>query len=359
MDTTFSPLKSLRIAGFRAFQDLAIPQLGSVNLIVGKNGVGKTCLLEALLIYMNQAAPQVIWQILESRDAGERSPEMEYALEALRHLFRGRERLQKSHVMSLSVGEAGEASRFVRFSLAWPLSQLTSKLRNFPGVKKERGPGILVETGSGTIIAESVNWFVEPLGPLQQSNQRCVFVPANGMDAAEITRLWDRVALTEAEEDVLSSLRLIQPEISKVNLIVPQQQGEKQNRIPVARLMDEPEPVPLRSLGEGMVRLMGIALALANARNGMLLLDEIESGLHYTVQPEMWKLIFATAKRLNIQVFAATHSWDSITAFQQAVQTYPTEGLLVRLERKNGNITSTVFDERKLTIATRDDIEVR
>jgi predicted ATPase len=90
-----------------------------------------------------------------------------------------------------------------------------------------------------------------------------------------------------------------------------------------------------------------------------LLLDEIESGLHYTVQPEMWKLIFATAKRLNIQVFAATHSWDSITAFQQAVQTYPTEGLLVRLERKNGNITSTVFDERKLTIATRDDIEVR
>jgi len=261
--------------------------------------------------------------------------------------------------MRLSVGEDGETSQFVRLSLAWPLSKLTSKLRNFPGVKNETGPGVLVETGSGVMIGEPVNLFVQSLVLPQQSNQRCVFIPANGMDTAEITRLWDRVALTEAEEDVLTSLRLIQPKISKVNLIVPQQQDEKQNRIPVARIIDEPEPVPLRSLGEGMVRLMGIALALANARNGMLLLDEIESGLHYTVQPEMWKLIFATAKRLNIQVFAATHSWDCITAFQQAVQAYPTEGLLIRLERKNGNITSTVFDERKLAIATRDQIEVR
>jgi len=359
MNITFTPLKSMRVAGFRTFRDLVIPQLGSVNLIVGKNGVGKTCLLEALYVYMNQAAPQAIWQIIESRDEGERSGEIEYALEALRHLYYGRERLQKSHVMRLSVGEAGETDQFVNLSLVWPLSQLTSKLHNYPEVKNEQGPGVLVETGSGTILAEPVKLFVQPLLPPQQSKQRCIFVPANGLDAAETTRLWDRVALTEAEEDVLSSLSLIQPKISKVNLIVPPQQGERQIRIPVARLMGESEPVPLRSLGEGMARLMGLALALASARNGMLLLDEAESGLHYTVQPDMWKLIFTAAQRLNIQVFAATHSWDCITAFQQAVQEYPQKGLLIRLEQKNGNITSTIFDERKLTIATRDQIEVR
>jgi hypothetical protein len=308
---------------------------------------------------MNQAAPQVIWQILESRDEGERSAEIEYVLEGLRHLFWGREHLQKNQPVSFSIGAANGSAQFVKMTLAWPLSQMRERVQNLPQVKHESDPGVLIEASPATVIAEPLNLFVQPLIPPQQLNQRCVFIPANGMDTTEITRLWDRVALTEAEEDVLSSLRLIQPKISKVNLIAPQQAGGKQKRIPVARLIDESEPVPLRSLGEGMARLMGIALALANARNGMLLLDEIESGLHYTVQPEMWKLIFMTAKRLNVQVFAATHSWDCIAAFQQALQADPTEGMLIRLGKKNGGITSTVFDERKLTIATRDQIEVR
>jgi len=283
MDTTLSPLKSLKVVGFRAFESLEIPQLGSVNLIVGKNSVGKTCLLEALWVYMNRAAPQVIWQILESRDEGERSAEIEYVLEALRHLYWGRERLQRNRPISFSIGSANGSPQSVKMTLAWPLSQMRDKVHNLPQVKGEKEPGVLIEASPATIIAEPIKLFIQPLIPPQQSNQRCVFIPANGMDAEEITRLWDRVALTEAEEDVLSSLRLIQPQISKVNLIVPQQREGKQNRVPVARLTGESEPVRLRSLGEGMARLMGLALALVNARNGMLLLDEIESGLHYLV----------------------------------------------------------------------------
>ncbi len=358
MDNPLSPLKSLKITDFRIFEGLEIPQLGSVNLIVGKNGVGKTCLLEALWIYMNQAAPQAIWQLIEGRDEGKRSAEIEYVLDALRHLYWGRERLLKPGVMRLSIGEMGETEQFVKFSVAWPLSQLTSAFRNFPKSKEEHGPGVLIETGAGTLIAEPVSLFVQPFAP-QQLNQRCVFIPANGMSEMDVIRLWDQVALTEAEEDVLASLRLIQPKISRVNLIVPWQQGEGQKRIPVVKLEDEKEPVPLRSLGEGMARLMGIALALVNARNGVLLIDEIESGLHYTVQAEMWKLIFATARRLNIQVFAATHSWDCITAFQQAAQENEQAGLLIRLENRRGKIIPTIFSQQELSIATQDQIEVR
>lgn len=83
------------------------------------------------------------------------------------------------------------------------------------------------------------------------------------------------------------------------------------------------EPLPLYSLGDGMYRALGIALALANARNGILLIDEFENGLYYTVQPDIWQLIFQVARRLNIQVFATTHSWDCIEAFQQAMQKEP------------------------------------
>jgi predicted ATPase len=183
------------------------------------------------------------------------------------------------------------------------------------------------------------------------------FVKANGLDTAQISRLWDNIALTDLEGDVLDALRIIAPDVQRINLI-----GEEgiQGRIPIVKIASLAEPVPLRSLGEGMNRLFGLILAIVNAKDGLLLLDEVESGLHYSVLPEVWRLLFTVAQRLNVQVFATTHSWDCITAFQQAAaENAEEEGVLIRLEMKKGEIAATTFDESKLTIATREQIEVR
>ena len=61
-------LDSLEIRNFRALSDLRIERLGQVNLIVGKNNVGKTAFLEALWLYANRGLPAVILQILETRN---------------------------------------------------------------------------------------------------------------------------------------------------------------------------------------------------------------------------------------------------------------------------------------------------
>ncbi|MCI0615553.1 ATP-binding protein, partial [bacterium] len=61
-------LKSLEICNFRAFRHLRVNTLGRVNLIVGKNNIGKTCLLEALRLYARRGSPDVIIDLLESRD---------------------------------------------------------------------------------------------------------------------------------------------------------------------------------------------------------------------------------------------------------------------------------------------------
>ena len=120
------------------------------------------------------------------------------------------------------------------------------------------------------------------------------------------------------------------------------------------------EPLPLYSLGDGMLRTLGIALALVNAKDGLLLIDEFENGLYYTVQPELWRFIFQVARRLNVQVFATTHSWDCIEAFQKAAGVdQEDEGLLIRLESKKGEITAMLYDKQELGIATREQIEVR
>ncbi len=108
-----------------------------------------------------------------------------------------------------------------------------------------------------------------------------------------------------------------------------------------------------------MNRLFGIALALVHAKDGLLLVDEIENGIHYSVQPDLWRLVFEMATRLNVQVFATTHSYDCIKAFEEAARESEEEGVLVRLARKGDRTLVGEFDERELEIAVEGEIEVR
>ena len=78
------------------------------------------------------------------------------------------------------------------------------------------------------------------------------------------------------------------------------------------------------------------------------------------MQSDLWRFIFRLSRSLNAQVFATTHSWDCIEAFQRAArEDHQEEGLLIRLESKKGKIGVTLYDEQELTIATREHIEVR
>jgi predicted ATPase len=183
-----------------------------------------------------------------------------------------------------------------------------------------------------------------------------VNVSANGVDSFQVGRLWDTVALTPFEDDVVDALRIIAPGVERISLI-----GDRPvERSVVVKMPGFGRPIPLRSMGDGMSRMLGIALSLVSARDGVLLVDEIENGIHYSVQSELWELVFRTARRLNVQVFASTHSWDCIEAFQAAAQADPyEEAALIRLEQSAEGVRTTIFSEHELAVAARRHIEVR
>jgi hypothetical protein len=186
----------------------------------------------------------------------------------------------------------------------------------------------------------------------------CVFVsPYGGERTATLGTLWDRIALTDLENDVVDTLRIIDTHISKVSMIGGER--TRQMRTAIVRSDSLSRPVQLRSFGDGLNRLFGIILSLVNAKDGLLLIDEFENGMHHTVQTDVWRAIFKLATRLDIQVVATSHSWDAVEAFQQAASETPEEGVLIRLSRKGEDIIPTVFREDELAIATRDHIEVR
>jgi predicted ATPase len=366
-------LDSLEIQEFRAYSHLLIEHLGRVNLIVGKNNVGKSTFLEALWLYTQRARPSVLVELLRSRDELSRSPRLseegtsdsKESIWDIKHLFYGHADLREAY-KSISIGPVNTPDQTLSLSIRWYISEpddegsIQRRPIDDPSKRPDAEPFIVTQIGSRIPRLYRLDRVMDRrYGPGLSSDIEiisCRFIRANGLSTEEIAQLWDSVALTDWEETVIDALHIIAPEVRRISFLGSQ----VRHRIPVVRVQGLAEPVSLRSMGEGMNRLLGVVLALVNARNGILLIDEIESGLHYTVQMDIWRLIFGIAHQLNVQVFATTHSWDCIEAFQKAaVEDVKDEGLLIRLENKDFGIGVTFFSERQLSIATREQIEVR
>lgn len=371
-------LDSLKVQGFRAFEDLQVEKLGRVNLITGKNNVGKTCLLEALQVYARRGEPNVLQSLLVRRDETYTSNSMKQdeaakLLSDVKHVFYGRPEMDSGRC-HLQIGSLRDHENRVSidldsfgafqddfgddFKLPTSLSDELKATR----ISESKMQVMMVDRGSKiTAVPFLPSYFRNRfLAGISDEAIPHTFVWSKGIDNQILSLWWDKIALTPMEDEVIEALQIIVPNLSRVNLVSASAREGNPERIPVVRIKEQAAPLPMKSLGEGINRMFGLALALVSSGGGLLMVDEVETGLHYSVQTDMWRLVFKTAKRLNIQVFATTHSSDCIRAFEEAAhEDEETEGVLIRLENKKGSVVAVPFDERKLEIATREGIEVR
>ena len=345
-------LPSLEITNFRAFRQLRIERLARVNLIVGKNNVGKSSLLEALWLYACRGDPSIISEQLAVREESALQNSftgLSPSSHALRNLF-----FQRPDVIA-------QGGRLSIGSDDVPDQRLTIAIEHHPDPSPQlrgRVPLFVLRVG------DKAHFFTDPIHTTLDAHTLLgisliphSIIVARDLPPQYVTTLWDRIALTNREEDVVMALRILAPEIERVNMLADPAVGPQ--RIAMARVQGNRQPIALRSYGDGMLRLFVLALALVNAPQGMLLVDEIENGLHYAALPDMWRLIFDVAARLNVQVFATTHSWDCIEAFQIAAAATVEEGEAIRLGWKGRDVVATLFNEQELALIVRDQIEVR
>ena len=370
-------IRTIAIERFRAFRELKIEGLGRVNLITGRNNTGKSSVLEALRILTSDASPAVIYSILRYReeDVGENEEQSSIAdvegLFQVSALFSGFPDLSASVEPIAISTNSGSRPMNLTLHIGW-----FSEERDSDGNRKfipqqedlfgegDGVPALVMETGNTERVLRLDSFRRYPYRSRLRSELRdesrmpCIFVsPYGGERTATLGALWDKIALSARERDVVEALRIIDPEISAVSMVGGE--GPRRTRTAIVRADNIARPVPLRSFGDGLNRLFGIILSLVNAKDGILLIDEFENGMHHTVQLDAWRTVFRLAHKLNIQVFATSHSWDSIEAFQKAAAETPEKGVLVRLSRKGEHIIPTVFGEDELAVATRDKIEVR
>ena len=184
----------------------------------------------------------------------------------------------------------------------------------------------------------------------------CVHVGPSGLDDAALRSLWEKVVLSDAKKDVIDAMRIIAPETEDFALLHPQDQVSSLR----LRVKDQDGPVPIKIMGDGMNRLFGLGMALGCAKGGILLVDEIENGIHWSVLPEVWRFIVKVAKLLDVQVFATTHSNDCLKAFQVGTKDDPDmDGVAVRIEKKDGEFSAEIFDEKRLALIVKEAIEIR
>jgi AAA15 family ATPase/GTPase len=75
---------------------------------------------------------------------------------------------------------------------------------------------------------------------------------------------------------------------------------------------------PLSAFGDGLRRVVMIALTLPNIRKGILLIDEIETAIHVSVLNEVYQWLFQACEKYDIQLFATTHSLEAVDALLSA-----------------------------------------
>ena len=295
-------IDSINIKNFLTFDSLEIDSLKRINLIGGKNNAGKSSLLQALLILISEGENRVINTILKNRGVFDEASKTTY--KKLYHSGR------KNGLANLIIND---------FTL--------QKIPNhdvYDSVYKGKKEGL-----SPSIVAN--------LGYDHFS-----YVPAHSQ-LKRIEKVWNTIALTKDEDIVIEIMqKVIDNRISKLQI------GSLAIRTQVDGM-----PVDIKTLGEGVSRILYIAICLVAAKNKYLLIDEIETGLHYTAQEKLWDIIFEYAHKWNIQVFATTHSRDTIQAFKYACTKHEENGSIdaqyLRLQKnRSGNFEAITFDSKSL-----------
>ncbi|MCK4564200.1 MAG: AAA family ATPase [Verrucomicrobia bacterium] len=359
-------IKSFEIENFRLFDHLKINRLSRVNLVAGKNNTGKSAFLEAALLHYARMSEHILFELLEIRqeDSGAfLAAAFDDNLHPFRHIF-------KKH----SLPEPGQPGiKLSAGSSDYVSVKVGTYIRNMEG-----HPGELKEVptnDSGDHFDEMIIRYLivserntEKLDagrkislsyqPRRSGKNGFAYgiVPPCGPSDSSVAAMWDKTSLGNESDKVIEALRLLEPESLRLSFI---ERDGSRARVPFVKLDCFDEPVPLKSLGDGMTRILHIILSLVSCKGGVLLIDEFENGLHWSVQPKVWKMIFELAKKLDVQVFATTHSRDCVAGFHEVWEENESDGAFLRLMREENRKPVEEYSLEQLRKSIEIDVEVR
>ena len=360
-------LRSLEIRNYRNLRHLTIEKLGRVNLLVGKNNTGKTSVLEAVAIYASkQDEISTIKLLLQRRGEfyTDSTSYLENNLASLSALYTDYDPkyFESDPESGIHIKEHEVDSNMTSLFIDFRKAYLTSKTDNSGREINEYVVAEQEEDIEQREFRHEIKFFRGLRQTTFSLDNQIIFLSnrTNGapsqfqyVDSKNQTQqpvefLYSKIALSDKEDMVVDALKILEPGTERFSLIKDDQ--------PIIRLGDG-KVRKLSSMGDGVSRVFSIMLSMVNCNGTYLLIDEFENGLHYSVQEKLWEIIFYLSERLNIQVFATTHSNDTIKAFGEVAKSKPeySDAQLIQLRNVKGIISAVLFNTDDVETAMETD----
>jgi len=288
-------LENIEIVDYKCFKDFKLDGLSRINIISGGNNVGKTALLEALLLIKNssniRSFIQVIKFIFENRDLNKE--DIERYLETINLSFKYNEiniTIKHKYLEELGTDEINEAERYRNEYEEFLIIKIDNVLQIIPFFR----------------ISHS--------SMARKENVDITFINSSKPNNSELTKLYSSVQDLEVQDKFLNYLQIIDPNIIGIE---PQLRGKDKSFLRIS-LVNPKQSLLSSELGEGTNRFIEILASLLKSSNGTVFIDEIENGIHNLKLKNIWKAIIEIVKKEEIQLFVTTHDSDTIEALVDA-----------------------------------------
>ena len=310
-------IRDISIQNFRCFENTSISGFKTVNLITGKNNAGKTALLEALLL---ANVPQLETIIALKRYRRE-SPERDRILPtATWSNFSFNQDISKNILIEIS-NDNNHSSKIT-------ISIFNNPIQLFEEINESSEyPDLLANNESSksllnlNIVIDGEDSFKASLVATNKgiankvyklpAKKNISFIQAYSISSnAELVFQYDKIRLKNQEQEVLKGFQIIDSSISSVESFVV--------GTPMIYLQTKDmKRLPLSLFGDATNKMANILFSILNNDSGVLLIDEIENGIHYANQANLWRMLFRLAKELNVQIFATAHSLEMLKSFTE------------------------------------------
>lgn len=295
-------IENLKISNFKCFKDLEVSNIGRVNLIGGKNNVGKTAFLEAVELFASSSKAyelaSVTYKILQRRQDTNQSKYFEIDFFYNDDLEIVISSLSKTCKLKRDIG-------VININRSRALNGDTSTMMPTDILN-------LSVNGDNEDIAIDFFSKADRFGTRRELKTNLIYISTSKTKEQDIAISFG--ALTELNMEIFlnESLSLFDNNILELKPIT-----KERGVVLKLKLENQKSLVLLSSLGEGINRYIAILCAIWASKDSVLLIDEIENGIHYTNYKKLWQIIFRASFDANCQIFITTHSKECIAAFNE------------------------------------------
>jgi len=352
------------IRNFKCFEKLTVPELGRITLISGRNNVGKTALLEALFLFLDQRNPGVTIQQYGRRGIEQVSLTTE---RMWRPIFRNYS-MDAEVLISVTIkgSQKQVIYRFHREFVPPALPTVQTEERQMPTDEE-----LTILAVDGEYTTESgkkivLHYFPDPNNnsrptivskskPLNISLPSATFFASRShVNTNEVAKQFSKLANEDRENEAVEFLKIIEPRLQRLKIIT-----EGATSSVHGKLKDIPCTLPINFMGEGMEKLLSLIVAISHSPNRVIFLDEMENGMFYAIMPKVWQALGKALHKYDCQLITTTHSYECLQAAHEGLSEMPDDFRYIRLDRKGEEVSAKLSNYDMISTAIKTNLEVR